>query len=211
MKGKKYSIILFRDKKKITTKFRTIHPTLATEEWNFYKNQKPPRFLRLHDHRGKKYTYELALISPQDKRSKPIYTRDELGRTIEAKYYDSRYRIRDIIPFWAEETIYDYNTKKQIKYNKLLEILSEITDIAQIFKLNNKILLQIEDEFRMFGNKNLIDCERLFDLIREDIINAKKGNFIFVKDVNTVQRKLLYEMLVDKGFDKQTLYRHYSC
>jgi hypothetical protein len=85
-----------------------------------------------------------------------------------------------------------------------------VEDISQIFTLNNKILLQIEDTFRMFGNKNIDDALRLFELIKEDILKKKRGNFFFVKDITTHQRKLLYDMLESKGFKRTELFRHYS-
>ena len=61
-----------------------------------------------------------------------------------------------------------------------------------------------------YGNKNIKDTERLFDLIREDLLNKKKNNFIFVKDINTNQRISLYNLLESKGFKRTELFRHYS-
>ena len=115
-----------------------------------------------------------------------------------------------IIPYWREEKIFDYKTRKHIRYHELIKVFEDVDDIAQIFTLNNKLFLQIEEDVRMFGNKNLRDSERLFDLLREDLLKIKKGNFIFVKDVTTNQRKNLYVILKKKGYDSQTLFRHYS-
>ena len=92
----------------------------------------------------------------------------------------------------------------------MLEQILPIKDIAQIFLLNNKLFLQIENEVKLFGNKNLKDASRLFELIREDLNKKKRGNFLFVKDVNTVQRKILYNLLESKGFKRRELFRHYS-
>lgn len=62
----------------------------------------------------------------------------------------------------------------------------------------------------MFGNKNLDDSDRLFAIIRDDLLKRKKSNFIFVKDITTHQRKLLYNLLVEKGYKRTELFRHYS-
>jgi hypothetical protein len=70
--------------------------------------------------------------------------------------------------------------------------------------------VQIENDVRLFGNKNKEDAERLLELVREDLINKKRGNFFFVKDINTHQRKLLYKLLESKGFNRRELFRHYS-
>jgi hypothetical protein len=85
-----------------------------------------------------------------------------------------------------------------------------IDDIGQIFTLNNKLFVQNENDIRLYGNKNIKDAERLFDLVREDLLKKKKSNFIFVKDVTTAQRKLLYALLESKGFKRTELFRHYS-
>ena len=82
--------------------------------------------------------------------------------------------------------------------------------IAQIFTLNNKLFMQNENDIKLYGNKNIKDTERLFDLIREDLLNKKKNNFIFVKDINTNQRISLYNLLESKGFKRTELFRHYS-
>jgi hypothetical protein len=76
--------------------------------------------------------------------------------------------------------------------------------------LNNKLFVQNDDNILLFGNKNIRDSKRLFELIREDVLRKKKGNFIFVKDVSTAQRKILYQLLESKGFKKSELFRHYS-
>jgi hypothetical protein len=50
----------------------------------------------------------------------------------------------------------------------------------------------------------------LFELIKSDLLKRKRGNFLFVKDITTHQRKLLYEMLESKGYKRTELFRHYS-
>jgi len=207
---KRYMIILFLNKKVLKVYHNTMRKGEVTEEWHDLVDKKKPRFTRTNTNRGKPRHYELALIYPADKRSSPTFTRDHLGRNVEATIESKKHRVKEIVPYWMEETIYDYETKRRLKYDELLEILSSVTDIAQIFKLNNKLLLQIDDYVRMFGNKKTDDCDRLFDFIREDLLEKKHGNFIFVKDVATTQRMRLYDMLVEKGYSRATLYRRYS-
>ena len=92
----------------------------------------------------------------------------------------------------------------------MMEKIYPITDVAQIFTLNNKLFVQIENDVRMFGNKNIQDADRLFELVREDLLKIKKNNFIFVKDITTHQRKQLYNLLESKGYKRNELFRHYS-
>ena len=92
----------------------------------------------------------------------------------------------------------------------MMEYIESVTEIAQIFTLNNKLFVQVEDDIRLFGNKNIKDADRLLELVKEDLLKKKRGNFIFVRDVTTHQRTLLYDLLESKGFKRQELFRHYS-
>jgi len=181
------------------------------ELWNEHKTQKKPRFIKLQNRkRGNEVVYELALIFPNNRWATKTYVRDSLGRTIEAKFEDEKFRIKEIIPYWKEELIYDFQKKIRIRYHELLEQILEISEISQIFTLNNKMFIQNDDNILLFGNKNINDSNRLFDLIKEDILKKKRGNFIFIKDVSTSQRKNLYVLLESKGYKKSELFRHYS-
>ena len=177
------------------------------------KTEKKPRFLKEYGgKRNQKLEFELGLIYPDNRwaKTKTVTKRDDFGRLIDVGVDMKGYRLKEMIPYWAEEKIYDHDNKKHIRYHELLEIFEEVTEIAQVFTLNTKLFLQIEDKVRMFGNKNLSDSDRLFDLLREDLLNSKKGNFIFVKDITTQQRKTLYNLLEKKGYKRTELFRHYS-
>ena len=92
----------------------------------------------------------------------------------------------------------------------MMEKILPIKEIAQVFILNNKLFVQVENDVKLYGNKNREDANRLFEIVREELTSKKRGNFIFVKDVTTHQRKLLYDFLVSKGFNRRELFRHYS-
>jgi hypothetical protein len=154
--------------------------------------------------------YELALIFPNNRWATNTWVKDSLGRNIEAKIEDNKYRIKEIIPYWVEEQIYDFQSKKRIRYHEMIAQILPIIEIAQIFTLNNKVFVQIENDVKLFGNKNLKDTERLFEIIKSDLLERKRANFLFVKDITTIQRKNLYSLLESKGFKRRELFRHYS-
>ena len=181
------------------------------EYWHEYKTEKKPRFVKTQNRkRNNEVVYELALIFPNNRWATKTFVKDSLGRLVEAKYEDDKFRIKEIIPYWKEELIYDFQKKERIRYHELLEQIISINEIGQIFTLNNKLFVQNDDNILLFGNKNIRDAKRLFELVREDVLKKKKGNFIFIKDVSTAQRKLLYQLLESKGFKKSELFRHYS-
>lgn len=212
-KKKKYKIILFCNQKRKKLIYQTISLPSIRDLWYELKTERKPRYVKeFGGRRNLSLSYELALIYPDNRwaKSKTITKRDNIGRLINVSASEKGYRMKELIPYWEEEKVYDHDNKKRIRYHELLEIFIEVDEIAQIFTLNNKIFLQVESEIRMFGNKNLSDSERLFNLLKEDLLGKRKGNFIFVKDVTTPQRKNLYPLLEKKGYKRSDLFRHYS-
>ena len=213
MKNGKYFIVLFCNKKRVRVLHRSMTRTTIYEYWRELRTEKKPRYVKLkgkNKNRKTEMVFELALIFPNNRWATAVYVKDSLGRNQEAIIEDNKFRIKEIIPYWKEELIYDFQIKKRIRYHELLSKITPITEIAQIFLLNNKLFVQVEDDIKLYGNRNLDDSDRLFELIKEDLINKKKGNFIFVKDISTYQRKALYNLLESKGFKRNELFRHYS-
>lgn len=211
MKDAKYFVVLFCNKKRLRTLYKCMTKNTVYYHWHEFVTQKKPPFIKLQGGKRKReLNFELGLIFPNNKWAKPTYVRDELGRNVVVEMNDKRYRIKEIIPYWDEEMIYDFERKKRIHYHEMMEIILKVEDIAQIFTLNNKLFLQAENDIRLFGNKNVADANRLFDIVKRDLTKRGKGNFIFVKDINTHQRCLLYEMLESKGYKRTELFRHYS-
>lgn len=185
--------------------------TTITEYWHEYKTEKKPAFTKIQSgKRNQEAIYELALVFPHNRWATAEWVKDSLGRNQPALMEDKKFRIKEIIPYWKEELIYDFQIKKRIRYHEMMEHILKIKEIAQIFTLNNKLFVQVENDIKLYGNKNLTDSERLFEIVKEDLLKRKKGNFIFVKDINTQQRKQLYTLLESKGFKRTELFRHYS-
>lgn len=211
MKNGKYFIVLFCNKKRVKILYRCMKRTTITEYWQEFKTEKKPPFIKLQGGKRKQeQVFELGLVFPNSRWVTKTYIKDSLGRNIEAKMEGDKYRIKEMVPYWKEELIYDFQTKKRIRYHEMMNQISKISEIAHIFTLNKNIFIQIENDIRLFGNKNIADSERLFELIKSDLLKQKRGNFLFVKDITTHQRKLLYEMLESKGYKRTELFRHYS-
>lgn len=179
--------------------------------WEDLKTQKQPPYIQLNSGKKRvKTNFELALIYPKTRWSDKTYVKDELGRNLEVTLDDKKQRVKYIIPYWHEERIYDYDAKTRIRYHEMMEYILSITDIGQIFTLNNKLFVQVEDNIKMYGNKNLDDTNRLFEIVRTELTNKKRSNFLFVKDISTHQRILLYNLLEGMGYKRRELFKHYS-
>ena len=211
MKKGKYFIVLFCNKKRVSVLYRCMNKNTIYEYWREYRTQKKPPYIKLQGgKRGQELNFELALIFPNNRWVKKTWVKDSLGRNQEAIIENDKLRIKEIIPYWKEELIYDFQSKKRIRYHEMVNQILPINEIAQIFTLNNKIFVQVENDVKLYGSKNLKDNERLFEILKEDLINKKRGNFLFIKDIDTYQRKLLYDLLESKGFKRRELFRHYS-
>lgn len=211
MKNGKYFIVLFCNKKKVRILYKCMKKNTVYEYWREFKTQRKPEFIKLQGGKRKQeLVFELGLIFPNNRWATKTYIKDSLGRNMEAIIENDKFRIKEMIPYWDEELIYDFNSKKRIRYHQMMEYISTISEIAQIFTLNNKLFVQIENDIRLFGNKNINDAERLFEIVKAELIRKKRGNFIFVKDITTQQRKTLYALLESKGFKRSELFRHYS-
>jgi len=211
MKNGKYFIVLFCNNKRLKILYHCMKKTTVYEYWREFKTQRIPPFLKKQgSKRNQELVYELALVFPNNRWATATYVKDSLGRNKEAKIENDKFRIKEIIPYWQEELIYDFQTKKRIRYHELMEQILPVTEIAQIFTLNKNVFIQVEEDVKMFGNKNLNDADRLFDLLKQDLLKRKKTNLMFVKDITTYQRKQLYSLLESKGFNRRELFRHYS-
>lgn len=210
-----YMIVLFLngDKKKVL--YKSNKRTTINEFWRECKTQKKPLYCA--EVRGRARTvlnFELALIyaknrwSPEEDK---FYKKDGMGRNKPINLNNAdEYRVKDVIDWWEPEKIYDFQQKKHIFFEEMFSIIEKITELSQIFTLNNKVFVQIDDDVTVYKNKNVKDTGRLFSILRSELLKKKRNNFIFVRDVTSYQRKMLYKFLENKGFSKNELFRHYS-
>lgn len=211
MKNGKYFIVLFCNKKRIKILYRCMKRTSVYDYWREFKTERIPPFIKSQGgKRRQELVFELALVFPNNRWATTTWVKDSLGRNIPALIEGDKFRIKEIVPYWQEELIYDFQTKKRIRYHEMVNQILPITEIAQIFTLNKNLFIQVENDVKMFGNKNLDDSTRLFEILKDDLVKRKMGNLFFVKDVTTHQRTLLYNLLESKGFNRRELFRHYS-
>lgn len=206
----KYLIVIYKNKKsyKILHK-KTFQKTILRlwdDEIRFIK----PRFYIEYGKRGLPIKFELALLYPKDRTNKVLYVKDELGRNKVIELLDEKHKIKKIIDYYIEQTVFDLNNRKRLRYFELLNKIKEIKEFSQLFTLNNKLIIMNENITEIYGNVCNKTCIKLFSLIKEDLINEGITNFLFVRDIRTDQRKKLYNLLVEKGYKRRELFRHYS-
>lgn len=159
---------------------------------------------------GKVCNYELGLVEMSSKQLVPVYITDEMGRNVKVKLENSGMTLVNISKYRIEEEIYDINKKEKISVNLLIRRYLKKDNIKMVSSLNNKIVIQNEDEYFLFSLKNKEESSRFLDCLSNYFFKIKRGDCIFVKDSSSAQRKYLFTILESKGFDKKMLYRKFT-
>ena len=199
-----FSVIIFKNNKK-----RKILKSFVTEQKaiQFYEKKLKESSEILFDKQfenGSKCNYKLILTSKVCEVDK-LYYFDDLGRniSINPKITDNLY-IKKINMFNKEEKLYDVQENKKITFNKFVKTYLNKDKTLMVSKLNNKVVVQDDDDYSLFSLKTEDECERFLRILES---KTEKKNFIIVRDFTSPQRKYLYDLLVEKGFDIDFLYR----
>ena len=151
--------------------------------------------------------YELGLVTSTTNVQKSLFITDEMGRNNPVNLENPEYVFLEIKKYKIEETIYDWQTKEKITLYQLVEKYCKTKDLKNIFTLNNKICIQIDENIYAFSLKDKFESDRLLESVQNYFIKNSRTDAIFVRDISIAQRKWIYKMLEDKGFDKKRLYR----
>ena len=202
-----FIIVLFKNKKKkkIIKGYSTEKNALS--KFNSLLKSNDVLFDTKYEN-SEKVKYELALLSKIDDYQLPLYKMDEVGRNNRVFMDDqSDYTIKNISDYKLEELIYDWQSSSRISFNQLITKYCKKKDFKVISKLNNKIVIQIDEIFSLFSLKNTEDSERLIDTLESSFRELGRSDAMFIKDSTQTQRKWLYNVLEKNGFDKKKLYR----
>ena len=204
----KYKIILFKNGKRVKCFFSSNSYKSILRKYSNIINEKKPKFIIEYLSR-KKTRFEVGVVTT-DSVDDSIFVKDEFGRTKEVTMGDTTYSIVKLLPYWREELIYDHTSKTKITYLDFLSTYLNYKDFKQVFTLNNKLVVQNDEEFNLFSLKTVSDALRLIDIIEFELMDAGRMDCLFVRDTNTVQRKQLYDLLERKGYDRGFLRKQYT-
>jgi len=202
-----YIIVLFKNKKKkkIIKGYKSYKR--AFNKFKSLYKQSTVWFDMKYEN-AEKCKFEIALLSNKEPYQIPLFKEDELGRNEEVFISsDTDYTIIEIKPYKIEEKIYDWQKDERISFDELIRKYCIKKEMKSISTLNNKLVIQNNDEFYLFSLKNIDDSHRLLETMESYYRENSRNDAIFVKDVNTTQRKWMYDILIEKGFEKGKLYR----
>ena len=199
-----FTVILFKNNKKRKILKSFVREHVALEYYNKKLKESSEIIFNKEYENGSKCNYKLALASKTCEFEQLYYT-DEIGRniSINPKISDNLY-IKKIGMFNKEEKLYDVQENKKITFNKFVKKYLDKDKTIMLSKLNNKVVVQEDDDYSLFSLKTEDDCERFLRIVESKV---EKKNFIIVRDFTSPQRKYLYDLLVEKGYDIDFLYR----
>ena len=205
-----YYIVLFKDKtkKKIIKKFST---SKKAEEFyeKLLKESKSVIFEKRYDS-GKPVQYDIGLLTDGKSTSNQIYVQDEIGRNIKVKFEDDNYTAIKISSYRIEESIFDISNDKKITITECVSLLKKDTTLKVISCLNNKIVYQNDEKISLFSLKSEDECLRFIDSLSSHIYSEGRKDCMFVSDTSTPQKKYLFNLLSENGYNKKVLYRKYT-
>lgn len=205
-----YLIVLFKNKvrHKILKKYITFKRAKNYFE-NLKKENEDVIFEKLIVN-GNDSTFEVGLVEKSNNQLVPVYITDEMGRNVKVKLENEGMTLIEISIFKVEEEIFDLQQGLRIRTKDLIKKYLKSDGVKMISSLNNKIIVQSEDEIYLFSTKNSSESERFLDCLSNFFYRIKRRDCLFVKDISKAQKKYLYSILESKGFDKKVLYRKFT-
>lgn len=203
-----YQIVLFRNriKQKVLRKYK--NRNTCFQKYKNLLNDNNVKFEIKYEN-GQPVNYELLLICENCDYNKSLFQSDEIGRNVELKTNNSKYKILESNTYNLNEKFTDYQTKRRITIDQLISIYFKNKSLKNVFSLNNKLFIQEDETINCFVLKNNSDSERLLEIILYLSENSNEINIIYMKYRETIDKKQIYTTLQNYGFPKNFLYRQY--
>ena len=151
--------------------------------------------------------YEVGLLCKNIDTQFQLFSQDDIGRNVRVTLEDSDLQIIKIHKYRIPEKLQDWSTNKRITYNEFFKKHFTDKELKNVFTVNNKIIVQKDEKTSVYSLKNVEESKRLLMLLQDEFVSLKRADAIFVKDMDTIQRKYLYDHLEKLGIDKKRLYR----
>lgn len=207
---KRYLVVLFKNKKKkkILNKFVSFDRAKSYYKSIIKKSEEV--IFDLNYENGNASIYEVGIVEIGSAGDFPVYVTDSMGRNIKVKLDEDNMYLKEISIYRKEELIFDVDKNKKIKIDYFIKKYLTKDTLKVVSILNNKIIVQKDEDIKLFSVKNEIDASRFIECLSDYFFKNKRNDCLFVKDTSTPQRKYLFELLEKNGFDKKILYRKFT-
>lgn len=207
---KRYLVVLFKNKKKkkILNKFVSFDRAKSYYKSIIKKSEEV--IFDVNYENGNASIYEVGIVEIGSVGDFPVYVTDSMGRNIKVKLDEDNMYLKEISIYRKEELIFDVDKNKKIKIDYFIKKYLTKDTLKVVSILNNKIIVQKDEDIKLFSVKNEIDASRFIECLSDYFFRNKRNDCLFVKDTSTPQRKYLFELLEKNGFDKKILYRKFT-
>ena len=202
-----YIIVLFKNKQryKIIKQYKTYKNALTLYKSMIDENKDV--VFDVQTENGRDVKYEIALLEKSSAKLIAIFMTDEMGRNVKVDVDNPDYTITKIESYKIPEKIQNIKTREKVESNQLIKKYITDSSLKLVSKLNNKIIIQDDDKFNVFATKSIYDAERFLNNLESFMMSNNRRNCLIVKDSSSEQKKYLYEVLSNQGFNKKMLYR----
>jgi hypothetical protein len=202
-----YLVVLFKNKerKKIINKFKTFDR--ADKFYQKLVDESNKVVFEVKVENANSCNYELCLLQRQDNNFDKLFVKDDLGRQVLVDLDDPEYKIIRITKYKVPEKIFDINKNEKITTEQFIKKYLPKNSIKLLSRLNNKIVVQNDDDVKLFSLKDENESRRFLENLNDFLIDEGRGDSIIVTETSKSQKKYLYEILSEKGFSRQSLYR----
>lgn len=206
-----YIVILFknRKKKRIIKKFVTEQKAFIF--FNKMIKKSDEVFFEKRVEHTKECHFELGIVSEIRKHDSPTYIKDELGRNFKVSIEgDTNTYMIEIKTYNVEEKIYDISENKKITIKEFEKKYLQNEGLKIVSVLNHKIIVQNDTKFNLFSLKNESEAVRFLDSLIGYLSNLNNKSAMIITDTSAKQKKYLYDLLIQNGFDSALLYRKFT-
>jgi hypothetical protein len=200
-------IVLFKNKKrkKIINRFKTLDR--AKEFFSNKVSESKNVIFEKQVENALPCSFEIALLSKKDDNFQSLFVKDMLGRQVRVDLDDDDFKIIEVSEYRVEEKIFDVYKNKKITTQEFMKSYINTPSIKLLSKLNNKVVLQNDDNIDLFTLKDPEECTRFLKSLSDYFISTQRMDVIVVYESSKAQKKYLYDILEKTGIDKKVLYR----
>ena len=202
-----YIIVLFKNKKrkKIINRFITLDR--AKDFFDKKIKESNEVIFEKQVENALKCNFELGLLSKKDNNFQSLFVKDSLGRQVKVDLDDEDYKIVSVLEYKVEEKIFDVFENKKITTDQFLKKYLNGSSVKLLSKLNNKVVLQNDEDVKLFTLKDSEESSRFLNSLSDHFRQNSRMDVIVVSESSKAQKKYLYDILEKLGIDKKILYR----
>lgn len=218
-----YKIILSSKGKQMGVLGKYTKKDMAIAEFNRIKEENTnvlfPRQTINRNHKLQQSDYEIYLIKRKTEGDSQTYSfRNKYGKFVEYETNKDEWVIIDVSKYNIEEQfwvfgydkVYDRKNYKWIREHLIDDTKNDKEYTKQIFRLKNKLIVDINGEYEIVFCKNRSDCLTLYNMLQDYVSMKKIKYIIFNGDIcKSKNLTVWYKKLMDyTGFNYRKITRH---